>query len=142
MCLQVLPHIESLIHSFLTNTAPRVHIPQLTSLIFYSCKSKLDCWSLFCSLLSSNGEGGSTWSCPMTGCHSSVVNSSPEMKQQTTCQHKQAGWCLLHNKGTWSGVIGLLMILWSSFGISGVKMIVHQSQLSPLPIFSFSFSEQ
>ena len=32
------------------NTAPRALIPQLTSLILYSCKSKLDCWSLFCSL--------------------------------------------------------------------------------------------
>ena len=32
------------------NTAPRALNPQLTSLILYSCKSKLDCWSLFCSL--------------------------------------------------------------------------------------------
>ena len=57
-----------------TNTAPRALIPQLTSLIFYSCKSKLDCWSLFCSLLSSNRERGRAWCCPMTGRHFSVVS--------------------------------------------------------------------
>ena len=83
----------TILHCFKINTALRTRIKQLADLIFYSCKSKLDCWSLFCSLsgsvLSSNREGGRCCCRPMTGRHSSVVSSSPEMKQQTTCQHNQ-----------------------------------------------------
>ena len=37
-------------HCYCTNTALRTRIKQLADLIFYSCKSKLDCRSLFCSL--------------------------------------------------------------------------------------------
>ena len=44
------------------NTATRALIPQLTSLILYSCKSKLDCWSLFCSL--ARTVIAPHWSCP------------------------------------------------------------------------------
>ena len=40
------------------NTALRTRIKQLADLIFYSCKSKLDCWSLFCSL---SGSGPVQW---------------------------------------------------------------------------------
>ena len=49
---EVQPLIQELVRNcmnIMNNTAPRALIPQLTSLIFYSCKSKLDCWSLFCS---------------------------------------------------------------------------------------------